>query len=390
MMTWIVIALAVVGHLALHLVIYNRLNATGLRRRTIKRIVKFFMLTCVALPGLLVYQLIQDGTLMDTQAYQSLHLSQLPIWSRLYGLVCLATLLIYGPAWLRYRPLWHPDRAPVVREATRRDARRELASPLALTRKCRWQAKIPINQLFHLSVDRLELTVPGLPAALDGMKLAHLSDLHLTGHIAPDYSRWVMDQALQWQPDLIALTGDIVDKQDCIEWLPGILGHATAPAGCYFLLGNHDTRVPEPIQIREQMKRCGWMDVGGKSCLVSIRGVEIELIGNERPWFAGPQLSPSSAEGRFRLLLSHSPDQISWAQSHQVGLMLAGHTHGGQGRLPLVGPVLSPSWYGSRFASGEFFLAPTTMHVSRGLGGVHLYRIHCPPELSLITLRARE
>ncbi len=103
----------------------------------------------------------------------------------------------------------------------------------------------------------------------------------------------------------------------------------------------------------------------------------------------GPQLSEQADNAAFRVLLSHSPDQIEWARKHHVGLMLAGHTHGGQGQLPLAGPILSPSWYGSRFASGDFYLAPTTMHVSRGLGGVHLFSVHCPPELSLITLRAK-
>ena len=67
--------------------------------------------------------------------------------------------------------------------------------------------------------------------------------------------------------------------------------------------------------------------------------------------------------------------------------MLAGHTHGGQGRLPLAGPILGPSRYGSRYASGDFYKPPTTMHVTRGLGGTHLIRINCRPELSLLTLR---
>ena len=87
-------------------------------------------------------------------------------------------------------------------------------------------------------------------------------------------------------------------------------------------------------------------------------------------------------------MLSHSPDQIRWARNHNIQLMLAGHTHGGQGRLPLLGPILSPSLYGSRFASGQFYHDPTTMHVTRGLGGTRLLRLNCPPELSLLTLRS--
>jgi len=110
------------------------------------------------------------------------------------------------------------------------------------------------------------------------------------------------------------------------------------------------------------------------------------LIGNEHPWFKRPELETDNSE--LRLLLSHSPDQIWWARKHGVTLMLAGHTHGGQGRLPLAGPILGPSLHGSRFASGDFYLPPTTMHVTRGLCGTHLIRINCRPELSLLTLRS--
>jgi predicted MPP superfamily phosphohydrolase len=136
------------------------------------------------------------------------------------------------------------------------------------------------------------------------------------------------------------------------------------------------------------MNAAGWVDLGGRALDRSLRGVPATLIGNEHPWFKRPRLNPD-CEGRFRLLLSHSPDQIWWARRHNVTLMLAGHTHGGQGRLPLLGPLLSPSFHGSRYASGSFFKPPTTLHVSRGLSGTHLLRINCRPELSLLTLRAR-
>src|SRR5690606_3108155 len=114
-----------------------------------------------------------------------------------------------------------------------------------------------------------------------------------------------------------------------------------------------------------------------------------QILGNEQPWFPAPSAAPlARSAGCFRLLLAHSPDQLAWARRHGVQVMLAGHTHGGQGRLPLAGPLLSPSWHGSRFASGDFFKTPTTMHVSRGLSGVHLLRIRCRPELSLLTLHS--
>ena len=89
----------------------------------------------------------------------------------------------------------------------------------------------------------------------------------------------------------------------------------------------------------------------------------------------------------MRILLSHTPDQIEWAQNADVDLMLAGHTHGGQIRLPIVGVSFCPSRFGSRYASGTFYREPTVMHVSRGLAGTRPIRINCPPELTKLVLR---
>jgi predicted MPP superfamily phosphohydrolase len=86
--------------------------------------------------------------------------------------------------------------------------------------------------------------------------------------------------------------------------------------------------------------------------------------------------------------LSHSPDQFTWAQRWDFDLMLAGHTHGGQFCLPLIGPVLSPSWHGVLYAGGTFAAGPTVMHVSRGTCSELPFRLNCPPEISKITLRS--
>jgi predicted MPP superfamily phosphohydrolase len=244
-----------------------------------------------------------------------------------------------------------------------------------------------MNQIFDLAIESIELPVKGLPSELDGYRIAHLSDVHLTGDIHPDYAKYAVARASGWQPDLMALTGDIIDKQPCIDWLPEIFSQAEAADGCFFVLGNHDTRVVDSWQTRDAMDRAGWTDLGSRSLRTQLRGVASLVIGNEHPWFERPGMGDANP-AEFRLLLSHSPDQLSWARRHNVTLMLAGHTHGGQGRLPLAGPILSPSRHGSRYASGDFYKPPTTMHVTRGLGGVHLMRINCRPELSLIKLRS--
>jgi predicted MPP superfamily phosphohydrolase len=125
-----------------------------------------------------------------------------------------------------------------------------------------------------------------------------------------------------------------------------------------------------------------------------VRETPLLLAGNERPWFGtAPNLAnappPTAAGGPFRILLSHTPDQIAWARRNHFDLVLAGHTHGGQIRIPLAGPIVSPSRYGVRYASGTFFEGRTLMHVSRGLSGLHNLRWRCPPELALLELSAR-
>lgn len=382
----IAVALAVAGHFGLHLALYNRLNALGLRRRTIKAIEKLLFVEMLITPVVAVLLVPQFFA-----AVWSGHadVDQLPAAFQLYGVICLVSWPVFGIPWLLWRPIFGLEWLQVNQQTQVVNVQEMLGRPLSLTRSCYLESRLPFNQIFELAIEQVELPVRGLPLQLDGFRIAQLSDIHLTGDIHPDYFRYAVDHATRWEPELMALTGDIVDVPDCLSWIPQIFADARAEHGCYFILGNHDTRLENAQQIRDAMIHAGWTDLGCRSMKHSLRGVPSLLIGNEYPWFPRPRL-PESESLMFRLLLSHSPDQITWARQHQVQLMLSGHTHGGQGRLPLAGPLLSPSCHGSRFASGQFRKTPTTMHVSRGLSGVHLLRINCRPELSLLTLRAEQ
>lgn len=121
---------------------------------------------------------------------------------------------------------------------------------------------------------------------------------------------------------------------------------------------------------------------------LEVRGERMMVIGNEAPWFRpAPDLTACPAEG-FRLCLSHTPDNIAWAKQHQIQLMLAGHVHGGQIRVPAIGSIFVPSRYGRQFDCGTFHEPPTLLHVSRGLGGMHPLRYNCRPEVTLLVLKA--
>ncbi len=138
------------------------------------------------------------------------------------------------------------------------------------------------------------------------------------------------------------------------------------------------------------MTDVGLIDLVGSALSTKIRDVSVLLAGNELPWIGTRrQISAAVNEtsGDLRILLSHSPDQLPWARKQGFDLMLAGHTHGGQICLPMVGPLVAPSRFGVKYASGLFFESPTVLHVSRGVSAQHPIRINCPQEITKLVLR---
>ena len=295
-------------------------------------------------------------------------------------------------------------------------------------------ALLPGNEQFTIEVSTKTYALPRLPAAWNGLSLVHLSDCHFRGGVTRAFFEAVCDEAAALKPDLFVFTGDLLDDQRLLDWLPETLGRLTAPWGRYFILGNHDWYLDSEV-IRREFTGLGWIDLGG-NCVslpvpsppssgerVRVRGSSSEkeatsaechvleeglnsvsaishqlsalspappliLCGDETPWMGThPELSPAPADA-FRILLSHTPDNITWARHHGIDVMLSGHTHGGQIRLPILGPVYSPSRFDCRFASGVFWLDPTLLYVSRGLSGKEPIRYNCLPEVTKLVLKS--
>ena len=294
-------------------------------------------------------------------------------------------------------------------------------------------ARLPGNEQFTIEVSTKTYRLPRLPTAWDGLSIVHLSDFHFRGGVTRAYYEAVCERAAALKPDLFVFTGDLLDDQRRLDWLPETLGRLTAPWGQYYILGNHDWYL-DAEAIRREFSHLGWIDVagqcvslvpsppssGGQSALnpesngrvfsteyrvppretieipaISPRSSALSvqppllLCGDETPWMGTrPDVRHAPADA-FRILLSHSPDSITWARQHGIDLMLAGHTHGGQIRLPILGPVYSPSRFGCRFASGVFWLEPTLLCVSRGISGKEPIRYNCPPEVTKLVLNFR-
>ena len=151
------------------------------------------------------------------------------------------------------------------------------------------------------------------------------------------------------RPDMIAITGDIIDEIELLDWIPNALGQLVGAAGHLFRAGQSRS-VHAASRARSRQALASMRADRFGQPLASdwtSAGANIVLAGNELPWFAPAadmeQCPPRSADRpQLRILLSHSPDQFGWARRWDFDLMLAGHTHGGQIRLPLIGPIVAP------------------------------------------------
>ena len=248
--------------------------------------------------------------------------------------------------WLRHHVLARPPAVIRSLRNRRHHIRRPPASdqPPDPGHDHHYLAHLPGNEVLHLDVVERALEIQGLAAQLEGLRIMHLSDLHFSGRIGKAYFQEVVRLANEFSPDLVAITGDLIDKSDCIDWIPDTLGRLQSRSGAYFVLGNHDLWI-DYRRLRQTLAECGLIDVGGRWLEIRVRGEPVILAGNELPWFspaADLTTAPQrSAAGRpLRIALCHSPDQFRWSQASDVDLMLAGHTHGGQIRFPIIGPIV--------------------------------------------------
>lgn len=384
-------AVAVLGHAALWIVAVNHLQARNVPRRVLEAICWPMRFIAILAPlGLLIASRYYDLTLVGRSDW-----STIPWGLVFYVGFCALIAVVSLPPWLNWA-LRHQHAQVTDHHAV---VRHDLTSHGRVTHhslKNRLLASLPGNEFLHLDVTEKSLALKNLPGELDGLTIAHLSDLHFTGDIAPGWYHEVMRLTLELDADLIVITGDIVEEPECIPWLAEICGQLRARYGVYFVLGNHDTRIDYRIT-RQELTAAGLVDLGGRWHTLEINGQTLLLAGNELPWIrpaADPRACPAhstSDDGLppLRICVAHSPDQFPWAREHGFDLMLAGHTHGGQIRLPIVGPIVCPSKFGVRYSSGTYFESSTVMHVSRGLSGDTLIRWNCRPELTRLTLRSR-
>jgi predicted MPP superfamily phosphohydrolase len=280
-----------------------------------------------------------------------------------------------------------------------------------------WEAR-------QLQVVETTLAFPTLPAAFDGFRIVFVADLHTDRFGAVE--KRLRQVLLDTPADLLVVGGDLKAHEDtpdkavltsCEQVFEGL----HYPWGKVMVAGNHDT----DSFLRRLAARTGIAYLERSSVLLEEDGARLAIlgirtsrpaeggrgpheiresmwVGNMRrrstPWrllpddLARPLTADRVSKGRtFRILLSHSPDAILGARERKVELVLAGDTHGGQVRLPLIGAVHVKSRLSRKYDRGHIVEGDTQMYVTPGIGTLAIpIRILCPPQVEVIVLRRRD
>lgn len=247
-----------------------------------------------------------------------------------------------------------------------------------------------ISQLNRLGLQsRIEVTehrigLPNLPEPFHGLRVVQLTDIHHGLYFPAAALSLVVELANKLEPDIVALTGDFVTRsRNYIEPAAEMLGALRAREGVFAVLGNHDFRVGAD-SIAAALDHHGVEVLRNRHVTLRRRGQKFCLAGIDDFLYRAdlPRAVRGIPKGTPTLLLSHNPSIIEDAAELGLSLVLSGHTHGGQVRLPFIGCLYGRSDEQMRFKKGRDSLGETQIYVSRGLGTVVLpVRYGCPSEI---------
>ena len=228
------------------------------------------------------------------------------------------------------------------------------------------------------------------------LTIVHVSDLH-NKEFGKDNKR-LLKKIESCEPDIIAVTGDIIDSYHTdVDVAITFMQKASEIAPCYFIPGNHEQRVPDEYNtFKEELEGFNVTILENEAVEFTQKEDTFSLIGLIDPNFVfdyptgyiSTQLSTLSADDNYTVLLSHRPEYFETYTSFDVDLVLSGHAHGGQFRIPFIGGLFAPDQGAfPKYDSGMFSDNNTEMIVSRGLGNsIFPFRLNNPPELITITI----
>lgn len=245
-----------------------------------------------------------------------------------------------------------------------------------------------------IEVHSFDVTLPRWPSELDGMRIGHLSDLHLGDLMPRARVEEAVDLLKEQAVDLIAFTGDAVDLEwHGVEHFFEALANVPAPLGRYVVLGNHD-HLDDPDAVVDAGRAAGLTVLLDQAISVETgKGRPVRIAGTDwakRLPECSEKVTLLAGEGEpdCDLLLSHNPKSFIEATRLGIPLTLAGHTHGGQ--IAIKGRPDRNLAVAHRLSAGFYERAGSVLFVTTGVGAWFPLRVHCPPEIAVLQLRHGE
>lgn len=244
----------------------------------------------------------------------------------------------------------------------------------------------------RVQVSRHEVAVAGLAPALGGLTIAHLTDIHLYQGLHPAAER-AMELVGELRPDLTVITGDLVEHAAMVPELPAFLRACRGRLGTVVTMGNWEYQAGVlPAELGRVAESAGAVLLVNETLRVSARGQPLAVVGLDDPRAGLPDPGRALEDlpaGVPTIWAFHAPgyaDSLARRPFSPPILALAGHTHGGQIRPPLLPPITPPA--SGRFVAGWYRDTFAPLYVGRGIGtsGIRA-RFRCPPEIALFTLR---
>lgn len=252
-----------------------------------------------------------------------------------------------------------------------------------------------------IQTTQISINSEKMPTPFNGLKIVQVSDLH-NAEFGDDQSR-LLKAVKDASPDLIAVTGDLIDSRHTdVEKAMKFINGAIKIAPVYYVTGNHEARIAEYAELEEQMTEAGVVILRNESTTIERGGESILLLGLDDPAFTKKEDASGESKtmidtklkdmlsecGGYTILLSHRPELLDVYADNNIDLVLSGHAHGGQVRLPFVGGLVAPNQgFLPEYSEGMYEKNQTKMVVSRGLGNsIAPIRINNRPELVVITL----
>jgi uncharacterized protein len=250
----------------------------------------------------------------------------------------------------------------------------------------------------EIDVIQRPIAIRNLPTPFHGYRIAQISDIHIDEYTEPFFLDRIVKRVNAIAPDLVLITGDFVtlgaftfvSSTHAIHRCAEILATLACPQR-YAVLGNHDVGVGAPLVVGA-LQRNHIPVLVNQHIPIERNGSRLWITGVDDPGTSHPDLDltiPARPDGPV-ILMAHEPDYVDDVLKHPraplIDLVLAGHSHGGQIRLPFLGPLVLPPM-GRLYPEGHYTFKQLQLYVNRGLGTVGLpFRLNCPPEITVITL----